>query len=75
MKQGQGALRGTITKRLSKPWQPSTSELQDITFDYEVQVKAALFKRNVNKSALPLGESLKYGGPKVQEKIRSGVGM
>ena len=34
----------------------------------------AQFKSNVSEVALLLGESLKYGGPNVDEAIRSGVG-
>ncbi len=37
-------------------------------------MKPALFNSNVSKIVLSLGESLKYGGPKVEEAIRSGVG-
>ncbi len=34
-------------------------------------MKPALFKSNVSKIALLLGESLKYGGPEIKEAIRS----
>ncbi len=36
-------------------------------------MKPAQFKSNISKIALSLGESLKYGGPKVKEAIRSGM--
>ena len=73
-KQGQGAPRTSTTKKASEPWQPSTSEMKHIVFDYGVQMKPAQFKSNVSEIALSLGESLKYGGPKVEEAIRSGTG-
>ncbi len=72
-KQGQVASRTNTTKKGSEPWQPSTSEMQHIIFDYGVQMKPAQFKSNVSKIALSLGESLKYGGPEVKEAVRSGV--
>ena len=49
-------------------------KLQNISFNYGVQIKPALFKSNVSKIALLLGELLKYGGPEVEEAIRSRVG-
>ena len=72
-KQGQVASRSNTTKKASEPCRPSTSEMQHVIFDYGVQMKTAQFKRNVSEIALLLGESLKYGGPKVKEAIRSGV--
>ncbi len=46
-------------------------ELQHITFDYGVQMKAAQFKSNASNIVLLLGGLLKCGGPKVKEAIRS----
>ncbi len=48
--------------------------MQHIAFDYGVQIKPAQFNSNVSKIALSLRELLKYGGPKVEEAIRSGIG-
>ena len=48
-------------------------ELQKITSNYGVQIKAALFKSNVNKIAFSLGELLKSGRPEVHRAIRLGV--
>ena len=36
-------------------------------------MKSTLFKSNVSKIVLLLGELLKYGGPEVKEAIRSGM--
>ena len=72
-KQGQGASRSINAKKGSKPWWPSTSEIQHILFNYSVQMKPTQFKSNISKIALALGELLKYGGPEVKEAIRSGV--
>ncbi len=47
--------------------------MQHIVFDYGVQMKPAQPKNNAREIALSLGESLKYGGPEVEEAIRSGV--
>ncbi len=47
--------------------------MRHIIFEYGVQMKPAQFKSNVSKIALLLGESLKYGGPEVEEAIRSGA--
>ena len=73
-KQGQGASRTNPTKKALEPWQSSMSELQNISFDYGVQMKPALFKSNVSEIELLLRELLKYDDPKVNETIRSGVG-
>ena len=73
-KQGQGASRSTNGKKGPKPWQPLTSEMQHIVFDYDVQMKPAQFKSNVSKIFLLLKESLKCGDPEVKKAIRLGVG-
>ena len=49
-------------------------KLQDITFDYGVLMKAALFKSNVNEIVFLLGKSLMYDRPEVQEEIRTRFG-
>ncbi len=72
-KQGQGALRSTNSKKVSKPSRPSTSEMQHVVFNYSVQMKPAQFKSNISKIELSLGELLKYGGLEVKEAIRSGT--